>query len=105
MDKEKLVRKISESSKKKHKIIGFSLSILLLLYLLFSDYGLIKRFSLLFEKSELEQRISDNLNDIENLKEQKKRLETDSTEIEKTAREKYGYVKENETIYIIKDDE
>jgi len=105
MDKEKIVKTLSESSKKKYKIIGLSLFILIFAYLLFSDFGLITRFSLMYEKSEIEERISTNLDEIEELKEKKKRLESDTIEIERTAREKYGYVKENEKIYVIKENE
>jgi hypothetical protein len=39
------------------------------------------------------------------LKEQRKKLLTDTTEIERTAREKYGYVRKNEHIYVIKENE
>ena len=105
MDKEKLVQSLSSNTKKKHSIIGISLFILIFLYLLFSDYGLIKRFSLIYEKSEIKERISTNLEEIEDLKEQRKKPLTDTTEIERTAREKYGYVRKNEHIYVIKENE
>lgn len=105
MNKEKLIKAISNNSKKRYSIIGLSLFILIFLYLLFSDFGLVKRFSLLYQKNQIEERISNNLNDIEELKQKKIRLISDSTEIERTAREKYGYVKANEHIYIIKENE
>lgn len=102
MNKEKIIEKLTQSSKKRHLIVGTTLFVLIFIYLVFSDYGLIKRFTLMYEKSKIEDRISQNEQDIEDLKRQKVMLLKDTTEIERTAREKYGYVKEKETIYVIK---
>jgi cell division protein FtsB len=105
MDKERIIGKLTQSSKKKHLIVGSVLLTLIFLYLMFSDFGLITRFSLMYKKSTIEERIANELQDVEDLKRQKVNLIKDTIEIERTAREKYGYVKENETIYVIKSDD
>jgi len=105
MEKEKIISKLTQSSKKKHLIIGSSIFFLIFLYIMFSDFGLVKRFTLMYKKNTIEERIVSELQDIENLKKQKVNLLKDTIEIERTAREKYGYVKENETIYVIKSNE
>lgn len=101
MNKEKVIEKLSHSSKKRHLIIGSTLFILIFIYIIFSDFGLIKRFTMMYEKNKIENRIQEGLSEIEDLKRQKANLLNDTTEIERTAREKYGYVKEKETIYVI----
>lgn len=75
--------------------------IVALSFFIFSDFGLIKRIELnsqknqLLEISQKEQRIRDSL------KIEKNRLENDYTEIERIAREYFGYISPNETVYII----
>ncbi len=101
MNKDKIIEKLTQSSKKRHLVIGTSLFILILFFIVFSDFGMIKRFTMIYDKNKIENRIQNRLTEIEDLKRKKYNLLNDSTEIERTAREKYGYVKENEIIYVI----
>lgn len=85
----------------KKKYILIAVVLLFTFYFIFSDYGLIKRFSLEMDlkskNKELEtcKTTKDSLNKIIY------KLQTDSLEIERIAREKYGMTKDNEEVYYI----
>ncbi|MGB9771898.1 MAG: FtsB family cell division protein [Candidatus Kapaibacteriota bacterium] len=70
-------------------------------HLVFSNFGFLNKRKLEKEKKELLNEIKNELNIRDSLENRIKMLETDSLEIEKVAREKYGLVKEGEEIYAI----
>lgn len=98
-------RGLIDNKKRRKLLIGGSLLLALLVFVLFSDHGVVKRISLESEKVNMieeirnEQRIRDSLN------QRIEELRYDTTEIERVAREKYGMVKEGEKIYYIPEDE
>lgn len=83
-------------------IVGLTLAVLA--FILFSNYGVVTRLSLMSETSELEGHVNELRSTSDSLRRQIKILESDSTEIERLARERYGYVRPNEEVFIISRD-
>lgn len=77
------------------------LTALLVAFVLFSNYGLLTRISLNAEGSTLHDEIMVLKSTEDSLRTVIKSLENDSLEIERLARERYGYVKQGEQVYII----
>lgn len=89
--------------KRRRTLIYSVIGVLILTFVLFSNFGLINRLSLESEKEELKKKIINEKIASDSLYNRINKLETDSQTIEKEAREKYGMKKKGETIYIIKD--
>lgn len=83
-------------------IVGLTLAVVA--FILFSNYGVVTRLTLISETSELEGHVNDLRSTSDSLRQQIKILESDSTEIERLARERYGYVRPNEEVFIISRD-
>jgi cell division protein FtsB len=86
----------------KRHIISFLLVFLAAGFILFSDYGIVKRISLEFQEKSFDKRISYELSRQDSLKRTVKKLTNDTLEIERIAREHYGMLKPGEKVYIIK---
>jgi cell division protein FtsB len=71
----------------------------ILLYVCFGPRGVMKRVQLQREKTALEEQIRSAEAEQRALQAQSKALDGDKAAIEKVAREKYGMVKEGETVY------
>jgi cell division protein FtsB len=69
------------------------------LYVVFGPRGVLKRIQLQREKGVLEQQIREAEAEQRALQGQSKALDGDKAAIEKVAREKYGMVKDGETVY------
>ncbi|MFQ3599149.1 MAG: septum formation initiator family protein [Chloroherpetonaceae bacterium] len=83
------------------KYVGFAIIGFVLFYVLFGDYGVISRIRFEVQRAQLQSELDAEVRRTEALKaqiENAKSLET----IEKLAREKYGFSKKGETVYIIK---
>jgi|GEM_PF-1571085 len=83
------------------KYVGFAVIGFILFYLVFGDYGIVSRLRFEIERAHLQQELDAELRRTDELKaniEHAKSLET----IEKLAREKYGFSKKGETVYLIK---
>jgi cell division protein FtsB len=87
---------------RKRLIVIVTLSLVVVLFILLSPYGLITRLSLRSAESDLEERIAAQRATEDSLRGVVHRLRTDTTEIERLAREKYGYVRPGEEVFIIK---
>jgi len=74
-------------------------ALVVLLYVLLNNQGVIQRVRLEREKKELLQKIQVLEKEQKQLQEQSKALEGDKKAIEKVAREKYGMVREGEKVY------
>jgi cell division protein FtsB len=88
--------------KNKIKILWVAALLFFLSLVLFSNYGIIKRFALEGRKSELYKELGENKRTIDSLRQRIHALESDSTEIERIAREEYGMIKPGEKVYIIR---
>ena len=75
---------------------------ILLIYVIFADYGFLKRIELEQQVSELNRQIQIQKNIKDSIENDIRKLTFDTTEIERIAREKYGMVKSNEEVYHIK---
>lgn len=80
------------------------LTLVVVAFVLFSNYGVITRLSLMSETEKLEQTMTELRATSDSLRRQVRILESDSTEIERLARERYGYIRPNEEVFIINRD-
>lgn len=85
----------------KKKYILIAVVLLFTFYFIFSDYGLIKRFSLELELKSKNKEVEACKTTKDSLNKIIYKLQTDSLEIERIAREKYGMTKDNEEVYYI----
>jgi cell division protein FtsB len=80
-------------------MVGLVLGLPLLLFVLFGNRGVVQRVRLQAQKSQLEQKIREAEAEAKRLQAESRALEGDRKTIEKVAREKYGMVREGETVY------
>ncbi len=91
-----------KKSKKSILIAGIVL-VIISTFVLFSNYGLVNRLRLEQRKAELNEEITLRKKSQDSLRKAIERLENDSLEIERLAREKYGMKKPGEKVFIIKE--
>jgi cell division protein FtsB len=91
-----------ENPRRRAFIVGVSGFTILLIITLFSDYGLVNRFRMDYEKVRLNENLQQQKNISDSLKNEIKLLQTDTLTIERVAREKYGMKKKNEELMIIR---
>ena len=91
------------------KVLGNKTLLLTLLIVLpiasfitFSNRGVLKRLSLESEKEMMREKIREAQQEQVRLQKLSKDLDSDMKAIEKVAREKYGMVREGETVYKVK---
>jgi cell division protein FtsB len=100
--KQALFNQFFENKRRRLVLFGIIITIIIGAVILFSDYGIIKLFNLEYRKSQLDEQIA-RQNDIrDSLKNEIELMKTDSIEIERVARDKYGLIKSGEEIIIIK---
>lgn len=99
----KFITEIKENKRRRRQLIATIVIVIVGVYVLFSEYGMIKRVQLEMKKKELSAKIEQKKNISDSLKKEILKIKTDSTEIERIAREKYGMKKPHEKIYIIKE--
>jgi len=85
--------------KNKRAMLALLLGVPLLLVVLFGDRGIVQRMKLTKQKAELEQKIQQAEAEAGRLQTESKALDGDKRAIEKVAREKYGMIREGETVY------
>ncbi len=71
-------------------------------YVLLNPHGIIQRVRLELAKREMAEKLRDAELEQQRLQDLSKRLESDKRTIEKVAREKYGMLREGETVYKVK---
>jgi cell division protein FtsB len=86
----------------KRAMLGIVLGTPLVLFLLFGGHGIVQRVRLQEQKSELEAKIQQAETETKELQVQSRALDTDKKAIEKVAREKYGMIRDGETVYRIR---
>jgi cell division protein FtsB len=100
---ERFLKKIAKNAKKnKGRTIILIALLLLFLYLLFDNKGIITRFRLEALHREWIEKVKSDSLETKRLQEQMKALEVDKKTLEKTAREKYGMARKGETVYQVK---
>lgn len=98
----RLRERIRKLRKNKRLLIGLVIGIPFVLFLLFNGHGVVARVRLEKQKAELQEKIRTEQELSERLKATSKALDGDTQAIEKVAREKYGMVKEGETVYRVR---
>jgi cell division protein FtsB len=83
----------------KRALAALIVGIPLFAYLLFGSHGIVQRVKLQQQKVELESRIREAEAETKRLQAESAALDGDKKAIEKTAREKYGMVREGESVY------
>jgi cell division protein FtsB len=71
-------------------------------FVTFSNKGILKRFSLEADKSAMQSKVQAASQEQSRLQDLSKSLDNDPKAIEKVAREKYGMVRDGETVYKVK---
>lgn len=87
--------------KNKRATIKIVAGIVLAMYILLGNHGVVQRMRLSGEKAELLGKIERAEAENRNLRATAKALEGDRMAIEKVARERYGMIREGETVYKI----
>jgi cell division protein FtsB len=90
-------------TRKRLLIVG-GMTLAVIAFILFSPYGIVTRLGLAREASALQGDVDEMRRVEDSLRAAIRHLETDTTEIERLARERYGYVREGEEVFIIKRD-
>lgn len=94
---------VKDFPRRRYMFIGVFIFTLILVIVLFSDYGVVNRIKLNGEINSLNNDIRIEQNKTDSLKMEIKLLEKDNLTIEKVARQKYGMIKKNEEVIIIPD--
>ena|SRR5436190_20031360 len=88
--------------KRRNTLIAVLVVVPALSFVTFSNRGILKRMNLQSEKLEMQEKVQQALDEQKQLQAQSKALDKDPKAIEKVAREKYGMVREGETVYKVK---
>lgn len=83
----------------KRLLLALLIGIPLAGFAVFGNRGVVQRFRLERQKTDLEQKIREAEAEQQRLAQESKALDADKKTIEKVAREKYGMVREGETAY------
>ncbi|MFN0156474.1 MAG: FtsB family cell division protein [Bacteroidota bacterium] len=86
----------------KRVVISLVLGVPILLFVLFGSRGIVQRFRLQNQKTEIEQKIVEAEAENRRLQAESKALDSDKKAIEKVAREKYGVIRKGETVYKVR---
>ncbi len=86
----------------KRALLKFGIATALALFLLFGNHGVVQRFRLQSQKADMEQKLAVAAADSIRLRAESKALDGDAKAIEKVAREKYGMIREGETVYKVR---
>lgn len=100
--KPKFGGRLKKTLKNKHLLLGFSLALIALGFVAFSPRGIFQRLNLESQKEDLQEKIREASHEQRKLQQQSKALDDDPKAIEKVAREKYGMVREGETVYKVR---
>jgi cell division protein FtsB len=87
--------------RRKRLIIAASIFILVIIWGIWGKYGLMQSYELNHKKEELNTRIQNEIRYADSLRKVIDRLNRDTMEIERLAREKYGMVKPGEQVIFI----
>lgn len=89
---------------RKRLVLVVAMTLIVALFVAFSNYGLVTRMNLASDTTDLSDQLMLQSHVSDSLRTVIHRLETDTTEIERLARERYGYVRVGEEVFVIKQD-
>ena len=93
---------LKKQLKKRNVFISLLIIIPARSFVTFGSRGILARLSLESEKQEMQKKLDQALTEQKQLQQQSKALENDPKMIEKVAREKYGMIRQGETVYKVK---
>jgi len=93
-----------KASKHKRRTVLIAIGLLVFLYCFFDNKGILARIRLEQQRKAMIEQVHADSVEIRKLQAQMKALEGDKKTIEKIAREKYGMVRDGETVYRVKKD-
>ena len=93
---------VSRAVRNKRFMLTLIVAVPVLMFMLFGNRGILKKMSLEAEKKEKQEKVRQAQIEHQKLVDQSKTLDTDDRAIEKIAREKYGMIREGETVYKVK---
>ena len=93
---------IKKTLMKKNLLLSLLIAVPIFSFATFSNKGIIQRLSLESQKKRMEEKIQEARQEQVRLQQQSKALDGDPKAIEKIAREKYGMIREGETVYKVK---
>ncbi len=93
---------LSKQLKKRHVVLVLLVVLPVLSFLLFGNRGILERYALERDKQEMQGKIRQAQRETARLQQLSKALDSDGRAIEKVAREKYGMVRDGETVYKVK---
>lgn len=96
---------LNKTLRKKSVQITLLISLPAISFMLFSNKGIIQRLNLESEKKNIQIKIERAREERNRLEEESKALDSDPKAIEKVAREKFGMIREGETVYKIRKDQ
>ena len=94
--------KLKKITRSKSVLYTFLVVIPIFSFVTFSNKGILKRMSLESEKEAMLVKMHEAQLEQSRLQEQSKALDKDPRAIEKVAREKYGMIREGETVYKVR---
>lgn len=97
-------KNLHQNPKLRHWIVGGFLLVFVGIVIIFTDFGLLRRYKLEFEKANIDKEIRNQKQISDSLLRVVTKMQNDTFEIERIAREKYGLVKSKEQIYFISGD-
>ncbi len=100
--KPKLKSWLNRTLRKKFVLLTLLITLPTLSFMMFSNKGIIQRLTLEREKEAMRIKINQTLQEQQKLQQQSKALDSDPKAIEKVAREKYGMIREGETVYKVR---
>ena len=95
---------LKKQLKKRNVLLTVLIVIPAFSFVMFSNKGILKRWSLEADQHKMTEKIAQAQEEQRKLQEQSKALDKDPKAIEKVAREKYGMIREGETVYKVKKD-
>ncbi len=96
---------LNKTLRKKSVQITLLISLPAISFIFFSNRGIIQRLNLESEKKNIQIKIEQAREERNRLEEESKALDSDPKAIEKVAREKFGMIREGETVYKIRKDQ
>lgn len=90
---------------RKRVVVISILTSALLLFVLFSSHGILSRVRIASETTDLHKIVTDAKKEEDSLRKEILNLQTDTIAIERLARERYGYIRPGEKVFVIHRDD
>jgi cell division protein FtsB len=97
-----MIKRINDNPESRRKAVLLLLAFIVVSsFFLFSEYGLIKRFTVSSELSDINESLENAYYKSDSLNKDIELMQTDINTIEKVAREQYGMIKPGEKVFVL----